>query len=43
MVEDCDLVVRNSLGGWLIWQSRTRTSYGSVCALCLQRMHGLEV
>lgn len=29
--------------GWLVWQSRTRTSYGAVCARCLQRMHGLEV
>ena len=29
--------------GWLVWENRTRTSYGAVCARCLQRVHGLEV
>jgi hypothetical protein len=29
--------------GWLVWQNRTRTSYGAVCALCLLGAHGLEL
>lgn len=29
--------------GGLAWSIRTKTSYGSVCVKCLQRMHGLEV
>lgn len=36
------LLIVLALSG-LVWPTRTKTSYGAVCAKCLQRMHGLEV